>query len=77
VEKEADQKEMQSFKKIIDLENLPSKVNPIEKQIELVDKSIAHYTQVYNETGAALNQLIAEFELQQEIEENNQFSTDI
>ena len=57
--------------KIINLEMKPSAVDPVLKQIELVDKSIAYYTQVYNDTGAELNQLVADFELQHEIEENN------
>ena len=57
--------------KIINLEKKPSTVNPVLKQIEMVDKRIAHYAQVYNDTGAALNQLVADIELQEEIEKNN------
>ena len=59
------------IKKIVDLETRPSADNPIEKQIEMDDDSIAHYTKVYNDTGAALNQLQADYALQQEIEESN------
>ena len=64
------------IKKIVDLETRPSADNPIEKQIILVDDSIAHYTQVYTDTGAALNQLEADYVLQQEIEESNRLVRD-
>ena len=51
--------------------SLPPVVDPITKQLKMVEAGIKHYIQVYKDSEAYYKQIIGEYEVQVEIDEEN------
>jgi hypothetical protein len=49
--------------------SLPPPVDPITKQLKMVETGIQHYIKLYKESEAFYKQIIGEYELQEEIAE--------
>ena len=51
--------------------SLPQTVDPITKQLEMVQPGIKYYTNIHKDAGSYYKQIIGEYELQETIDEKN------